>query len=440
MGVVSASDDDSLKIWTVLPDGDGSEQGARSDLQGKIFHFSPDGNRILGRIGKRSQIGQIYDATSREVLHTLEGHTAKINTMNWSLDGTKIVSASNDSIRLWDPSTGELLHALEGETRVNSDCCFSPDGVTIAVASWDNKLRIWNTTTVELEMVLEGHTHWVQGCSFSADGHYLASTSDDGALRIWDAVSGRMLHVFPQTHQASGFYPATPVFSPDGKLIATCVDKETIQLWDMESGQTAFVVSGSYFPRPACVYSPDGKLLATSHAEEVFIWDAANGKKLRTFGSRVWDVRQFWFTSDGLYLVAVSFNKWMRMWEVSSGNLLGEMIFPGSLNTLDLHPTRLQFVCNDAGGNPYHGKWIGVDPGPSVTTATSSNGKLILFCPACQKEHLITEGQLGKAYTCPTLDCGLSLKLNPFVIQMTQQHHCTTGGQSNFPLLETRIY
>ena len=69
----------------------------------------------------------------------------------FSPDGKKIVTASEDNTaKIWDASTGECLHTLEGHTHwvcsaaiFRISAAFSPDGSKIVTASYDNTARIW---------------------------------------------------------------------------------------------------------------------------------------------------------------------------------------------------------------------------------------------------------------------------------------------------------
>ena len=57
------------------------------------------------------------------------------------------------------------------------------------------------------------------------------------------------------------------------------------------------------------------------------------------------------------------------------------------------------------------------EQGPVIVTASRREQGLVVRCPACQQEHVLTQQHLGTEFTCPTPYCGLSLKLNTFVIE-----------------------
>ena len=71
-----------------------------------------------------------------------EGHTAKIQDIMFSPDGTLLYSASNDkTVRVWDVASGENVRVLRGQVSVGREGklfagALSPDGRTLAVGGW----------------------------------------------------------------------------------------------------------------------------------------------------------------------------------------------------------------------------------------------------------------------------------------------------------------
>ena len=62
--------------------------------------YSPDGKTISS--GSSDKIIRLWDAETRTLLKTLEGHTDKINSIAYIPDGKTIVSGGDDtSIKLW---------------------------------------------------------------------------------------------------------------------------------------------------------------------------------------------------------------------------------------------------------------------------------------------------------------------------------------------------
>ena len=51
-----------------------------------------------------------------QVLQVLHGHTGTVNTLTISIDGSKIVSGSEDkSVRVWGDETGQVLNTMSSD-------------------------------------------------------------------------------------------------------------------------------------------------------------------------------------------------------------------------------------------------------------------------------------------------------------------------------------
>ncbi|ETO33485.1 hypothetical protein RFI_03617, partial [Reticulomyxa filosa] len=146
----------------------------------------------------------------------LEGHSDEVKGIQFSPDGTKILSYSNDkTIRIWDVSSRKQLHVLEGHSDEIKAAEFSHDGFKIVSCSQDETVRIWNVLSGQQIQLLKGHFSAVNSVEFSSDDSKIASCSDDITIRIWDVSSGKQLRLL----SGHSDYVVSAKFSPDDSKI-----------------------------------------------------------------------------------------------------------------------------------------------------------------------------------------------------------------------------
>jgi WD40 repeat protein len=76
---------------------------------------------------------------------------------------------------------------LSGHTNKVSTVCFSVDGQWLASAGHDRKVMIWNVLDKKMNYTLDGHTGNITCARWSPDNRNLVATSSyDKTLRIWD--------------------------------------------------------------------------------------------------------------------------------------------------------------------------------------------------------------------------------------------------------------
>ena len=119
----------------------------------KFMLLAVDASKKLKQIVNQSQEWQelqqdvlliLQQATYRvPEQNRLKGHTGGVRSANFSADGSKIVTASDDkTARVWDIK-GNLIAELKGHIDVVKSANFSADGSEIVTASLDNTARVW---------------------------------------------------------------------------------------------------------------------------------------------------------------------------------------------------------------------------------------------------------------------------------------------------------
>src|SRR4051794_13416197 len=97
--------------------------------------IAKQGNRLIVR-GRNEGILRVYNLSTNELLHTLAGHTAAIETVAITGNGKVAVSGGCDyKIRIWDLSTGSQRNAIPLQQTSIESLAMTPDGKTAVFAT-----------------------------------------------------------------------------------------------------------------------------------------------------------------------------------------------------------------------------------------------------------------------------------------------------------------
>jgi WD40 repeat protein len=153
--------------------------------------FSPDGRRAVS--GSWDTSVRIWDTESGQTIHRMQ-HDDAVDSVAISPDGRLVVSGGgplgkpmgDTTVHLWDAATGKELRRLEGHTRRIWSLAFSLDGKRLLSGSSDASIRLWDVTTGREIRRLDGHTDEVRRAVFSPDGKQALSASHDKTVRLWN--------------------------------------------------------------------------------------------------------------------------------------------------------------------------------------------------------------------------------------------------------------
>ena len=219
---------------------------------------------------------------------------------------------------------------------------FSPDGTRILCNS-DRRVYVWDATSGETifgPLVAEDDKGDVLSAAYLPDGRYVVVASRNGIIRKWDAltsclVSERVMSDF----QIDWTWSAT--FSPDRKSVVFGDNRGRIRVWNVDTGEQDGGLLEGHIDFITCLsFSLDGKYLASgSHYGTVVIRDMDERRvktgPIRKHTGRVIAVS---FSSCGNKLVSGSDDKTILVWDVSTGEVLREIICKGEVCSVTYSP------------------------------------------------------------------------------------------------------
>jgi WD40 repeat protein len=154
-----------------------------------VMTSSPDQDRIL--VGRLDGTASIVDARGEL---PLVGHRGAILSAGFDQDGQIVITGSEDgTARIWDATTGQVLQTLDGYGSPVIFVAVSADGNHFATTSLmpDRAVRIWRRGFPEPLATYSGHLDGVDVVGFLYNGTGLISGSSDGNVHAWPFADDR---------------------------------------------------------------------------------------------------------------------------------------------------------------------------------------------------------------------------------------------------------
>ncbi|MDP2681529.1 MAG: caspase family protein [Deltaproteobacteria bacterium] len=181
---LSGHGDGKIELWDIAKEKVIKKIKGRSFFPSGITSvaFSPDGKYALS--GGTDNTVKYWDVTSGAEIKSFKGHTSVtgILSVTFSPDGKLGLSGGCDAlIKLWDLTTGAELKTFTGHTSGGVNCVtsvqFTPDGSHI-VSGGDASVRIWDVATGEEIATMIGFEdgEWIV---LTTEGYY--NSSEKGA-------------------------------------------------------------------------------------------------------------------------------------------------------------------------------------------------------------------------------------------------------------------
>jgi WD40 repeat protein len=240
--IASASDDNTVRVWTVQQDdGQDVRYNRHNDQNVNAVAWAPNSQLIAS--GGRDRTVRLWSPQDGTTAGTFRRHGDEVRAVAWSSDSQRIVSGGDDTrVLVWNPNVliggnnsdnnGDgnqlVLNSFRHDDSVTS-VIWSPDGQKVASASLDKTVRIWSLNGDDQAIITYSkHTDAVRSIVWSPDGQKIASASDDGTVRIWKAIDGSDIFTYAG-HNGNAVYSIA--WSADGKYLASGGSDKTVQIW-----------------------------------------------------------------------------------------------------------------------------------------------------------------------------------------------------------------
>lgn len=313
--IATGSEDGSLAIWNVASGERINLKGHEGNVSG--LDFSPDGTKIVSSSWDGSAI--VWDAKTGRLLQVLKGHADQVRSAQFSPDGNMVVTSSLDrTSRIWDVKDGRLLKILNGSSASVTSIAHSSASRQFAIAA-GNQATIIDAQTSNTSNILNEHSDQILCVSFSQTGNFLLTSSADGTAKISSLLSGKVHRVL-KGHAGAVVWGD---FSPDQTKILTTSSDGTAKIWDSESGKLVLNLSQHSGLVSSGHFSRDSRRVVTSgYDAKAIVWDTISGKPVLELVGHSAMISSAIFSPDGGRILTTSFDNTARIWDAGTGKVL----------------------------------------------------------------------------------------------------------------------
>ncbi len=184
--------------------------------------------------------------------------------------------------------------------------------------SYNSSIKIWEVLTGKILDNFEFFKLDILKSLCSPDWKYLVTKISDRRINVWEISTGILIKTFEDDF---GFNNLQTISTNGKYLLLSSFNK----LYLLEVGAWSYIKKLNEHSDTinSCVFSSDSKLIASSSYDKtVKIWDVSSGKLFRNLEGHTAPVTFCIFSPDNKLIVSTSYDRTIKIWEVSSGILL----------------------------------------------------------------------------------------------------------------------
>ncbi|CAD5186718.1 guanine nucleotide-binding protein subunit beta-like [Musa acuminata AAA Group] len=254
---------------------------------------------VAGYAKSQGRTAVNFSSTDLVCCRTLQGHTGKVYSLDWTPEKNRIVSASQDGrLIIWNALTSQKTHAIKLPCAWVMTCAFAPNGHSVACGGLDSECSIFNLNSqvdrdgnIPVSRVLTGHKGYVSSCEFVRDQDTrLITGSGDQTCVLWDVTTGQRISVFggefPSGHTSDVL--SISINSSNSNMFVSGSCDATARLWDTRIASRAIrTYHGHHGDVNSVKFFPDGQRFGTGSDDGTCrLFDMRTGHQLQVYSQQ----------------------------------------------------------------------------------------------------------------------------------------------------------
>jgi len=239
------------------------------------MQFSPDGSRLVTAANSEIFIWEV--ASGRCISNLVDARLGVTQKLAFSADGMRLAAATAAGLLIFDLTTGALVNNLPVPNYTANYLVFSPDGAMLAISD-GSEIALWTIATAKKEKTISMRPALLGPMAFKAADRLEIITRDNTAKtvarRVWNPATATEV-----MEAASAPIPCERFvwrLSPDGTRLLLEHDDQS-SLLDMATGNAVGTAPPLLLKSQQVAISAEGRFIAMQYAEEAEDTERYNG-------------------------------------------------------------------------------------------------------------------------------------------------------------------
>nr|WJH19520.1 THO complex subunit 3 [Euglena gracilis] len=268
------------------------------------------------------------------------GHSAKVHSVAWNKDGTRLASGSADkTTRVWEVTNDSKYSSgnsqqLTGHTGPVDQLCWDPTGTTqLASASSDKTVRVWDLRQSATPCVTVSTVGENINIAWSPDGNYIAVGNKEDVLTMIDARKFKAIRVQRFNHEVNEF-----AWDNSGKYLFMTTELGTVEICSHELKRIKAIQA-----HPSNIYciefDKSNRYFAVGSADAIVsLFTLPEMICVRTFTKLEYAVRTISFSHDSSMLTSASEEPLIDISHVQTGDSVHQLDGNAPINAVAWSP------------------------------------------------------------------------------------------------------